>query len=523
MEIQFEIHDNLPDFLNTETIYLINDNWNDWYEFETAYVVNVYHMEKTISLGRIKIGQQQQADTRASLPKRFSSLDKDFFSIGFGTYYYEQLKKYPSYNFLLISLNDIAFNLDIYENFKNERVLLHSLLRDISITTLKGQWHRLAHGGALLTNYNFSYILPEHNVLPGTSNRLEFIVDIQNRYPPSNIHVLIGKNGIGKTTILKNMIKVLENSPSDNQIGEIDTLWAESFSNIVNISFSAFDMPILREDLPDTIPIKYTYVGLIKSVNSKKSIKSIEQLTQDFFEKYYSIVNGVNKTLWNNAIEILESDYTFQAFNINNWCQKNLDEIAQLKLTYPQSIGENAVSYRQRIDKQYFESKITHYFTPLSSGHKNILLILATLINLVEEKTLVIMDEPEEHLHPPLVSALIRALSNLLTYRNGVAIIATHSPVIVQEVPKRCVWILNRIGNLLKLERPEFETFGENLGELTSVIFGYEVLNSGFHKMLADAASKHSNYDSALEQFHNQLGKEAKAILKSYIHERSKL
>ena len=42
--------------------------------------------------------------------------------------------------------------------------------------------------------------------------------------------------------------------------------------------------------------------------------------------------------------------------------------------------------------------------------------------------------------------ALIRALSSLLTYRNGVGVIATHSPVIVQEVPKDCVWILRRVG-----------------------------------------------------------------------------
>ena len=47
-------------------------------------------------------------------------------------------------------------------------------------------------------------------------------------------------------------------------------------------------------------------------------------------------------------------------------------------------------------------------------------LTVARLVELVEEKTLVLLDEPEEHLHPPLVSALIRALSNLLIYRNGV-------------------------------------------------------------------------------------------------------
>lgn len=59
-------------------------------------------------------------------------------------------------------------------------------------------------------------------------------------------------------------------------------------------------------------------------------------------------------------------------------------------------------------------------------------------------KTLVLIDEPESHLHPPLLSAFIRALSDLLLDRNGLSIIATHSPVVLQEVPKRCVWKINR-------------------------------------------------------------------------------
>ena len=123
-------------------------------------------------------------------------------------------------------------------------------------------------------------------------------------------------------------------------------------------------------------------------------------------------------------------------------------------------------------------------------------------------------------MHPPLVSAFIRALSDLLTYRNGVAIIATHSPVIVQEVPKKCVWILRRAGKYRKFERPQIETFGENLGELTTEIFGYEVLNSGFHKILKDVSQKEDTYNDALEHFRNELGNEAKSILKTYMYER---
>src|SRR5581483_11473983 len=103
----------------------------------------------------------------------------------------------------------------------------------------------------------------------------------------------------------------------------------------------------------------------------------------------------------------------------------------------------------------------------------------------VEERTLVLLDEPEAHLHPPLLSAFVRALSALLTNRNGVAIIATHSPVVVQEVPKNCVWKMRRSGAWVSMERPEAETFGENVGVLTREIFGLEVTKSGFHRMLA--------------------------------------
>ncbi|MGN9540532.1 AAA family ATPase [Escherichia coli] len=63
----------------------------------------------------------------------------------------------------------------------------------------------------------------------------------------------------------------------------------------------------------------------------------------------------------------------------------------------------------------------------MSSGHAVVLLTLTRLVATVEEKTLVLIDEPESHLHPPLLSAFIRALSDLLL-DNGLSIIATHSP-----------------------------------------------------------------------------------------------
>ena len=133
-------------------------------------------------------------------------------------------------------------------------------------------------------------------------------------------------------------------------------------------------------------------------------------------------------------------------------------------------------------------------FSRMSSGHSIVLLTTTKLVDTVEEKTLVLMDEPESHLHPPLLSAFTRAISDLLQDRNGVAIIATHSPVVVQEVPRLCVWILTRRRTEGRSDRPERETFGENAGILTREIFGLEVSKSGYHAVLQSAVDKGGSF-----------------------------
>lgn len=135
----------------------------------------------------------------------------------------------------------------------------------------------------------------------------------------------------------------------------------------------------------------------------------------------------------------------------------------------------------------------------------------------MEDKTLILLDEPEAHLHPPLLPAFIRALSDLLINRNGVALIATHSPVVLQEVPQSCVWKIRRTGLRSVGERPEVQTFGENVGLLTREIFGLEVTQSGFHKMLRDAVAQRPSYDAVVRRFNNELGDEARATVQGLL------
>ncbi|EQB87920.1 putative ATPase [Clostridium punense] len=502
-----------------DIVYLIENSWDDWFTYSTLYKM-CYIDEKGIShnFGGVKIAERNQSERRPKIPETFTELGKDFFSVGSTELYYERLNKFREKNdfseIILSSLNDIAKDLNLLDEVKMFDVTNVSLLRDKTISTIRGQYNRMAWGGARLTNYEFSYYLPNcYDYEESERTKLEFSV-VPEIMPPTNIHVLIGKNGVGKTTILKNMLRSLEYDNANAMYGQFDIKWSNNFANIVFVSFSAFDeyMEIESEIIP------YLHIGLSK----KDGTKNYDELSKEFAESLYIVTKGSKRKLWFEAIAILESDNTFIELDVKKWSNVSYKdkEFKELSTKYPLIENEKSREYRERIEKIIFMQEVVPKFKDLSTGHKVILLTVAKLVETVEEQTLVLLDEPEGHLHPPLVSAFIRALSNLLIYRNGVAIVATHSPVIVQEVPKKCVWILRRSGDELVTDRPQIETFGENLSILTSEIFGFEVTNSGFHKMITDIALKKYSYKSALKEFEGELGEEGKIMLKSLMYEK---
>lgn len=180
--------------------------------------------------------------------------------------------------------------------------------------------------------------------------------------------------------------------------------------------------------------------------------------------------------------------------------------------------SEAEISSITRInDPKNVRATASEVFGKLSSGHKIILLSITKLVATVEERTLVILDEPETHLHPPLLSAYIRSLSSLLMKRNAVALIATHSPVVLQEVSNLCVWKLYRQGNISSIQRISKNTFGENIGVLTHEVFGLEVTNSGFHKILEEAVKEYDSFEEIDQHFNHALGFEAQSIARQLL------
>ena len=77
---------------------------------------------------------------------------------------------------------------------------------------------------------------------------------------------------------------------------------------------------------------------------------------------------------------------------------------------------------------------------------------------------------------------------------------------------------MRRYGANAIAERLEIESFGENVGLLTQEIFGLEVTESGFHKMLQSLAIKADSYEEAISLLNNQLGLEGRVILRNLLY-----
>jgi len=486
--------------------FLVDDNWDDWGKFRTMFQLVVFDHEGTKCVpGEVKIGEfgLQPAGTRKpgfrapTVPEEFDALDESHFSLGGNENYYETLNSLPLdlRNAVLKGLRDCAFDLELFERAIDEPVMSESLLRGISVDNVRNRFHRLAMGDAQLTEFWFEFAFPAND--PGAESPVLTFHVTPHSEPPTNVHVLIGRNGVGKTLCLQRLARAILTSESVwgeiRQLGDNRDKW--EFAGLVFVSFSAFD----RFDFPENKrrDMRASMVSLrapLTNEQEETTTKTPAELANDFHESFMNCREGLKASRWQEAIQTLENDPLF---------------------------AESEISSLLNVSEEELVSKTITLFSALSSGHAIVLLTITRLIDLVDERTLVLLEEPEGHLHPPLLSAFIRAVADLLIKRNGVAIVATHSPVVLQEVPKSCVTVLHRTGNFPVAERPMIETFGENVGVLTHAVFGLEVTTAGFHEMLRRVVEdERLSYQEVLERFGGQLGAEARTIISALISER---
>ncbi|MHB6911305.1 hypothetical protein [Streptomyces sp. DB-54] len=264
---------------------LVRDAWDD-FGYRTTFTLFLRVEGEPREIGTVKIGHTSMDGGEVRilpLPERFSYLDPRYFSLGQDDSYYERLRQIPGgyRQQVLEALRDVAYDEGTFQTAMRYQVARTSLFRFIKVPTVRGQWRRIARGGARRNLFDIAYEPPSPRGIEPP--RLRFRVEPGSR-PPSNVHALTGRNGVGKSYLLSHLARaVAADEPQPARLGQVIEYGREgrSFGNLVAVSFSAFDeFPLVEGDDMFTA----SYVGLRVPGARSPKFKTPYALRRDFRE-----------------------------------------------------------------------------------------------------------------------------------------------------------------------------------------------------------------------------------------------
>lgn len=152
----------------------------------------------------------------------------------------------------------------------------------------------------------------------------------------------------------------------------------------------------------------------------------------------------------------------------------------------------------------------------LSSGEKAILRFVAAASASIRRGSLLLIDEPETHLHPRYISDFMIVLNSLLDATGSVAVIATHSAFVVREVPSRRVRVarVDQVGELT-IDRPRLQTFGASIDTICQFIFDDLTPHHRFERVLDSWLNE--NVGATVDDFRTRFREDLNAETLSYI------
>lgn len=441
-----------------EFFVLTEDTWND-YGYETTFWLDFWKDNKFFELGLIRILNSSTNITRKVIPEQFDSLTDDYISLGYNEEFYKNIIKFlgkKSARGILTKLRDISLiGLNGNKKFKiDDEGIQHSFFRSSEgrflFSEIKNKYFLKKESQDRDYNFIFRARLNSEN-----NDFKDINIDFRKKddYLPNRLFTIVGKNGVGKTRFLNQLAESLfDSSKPDNRYRFLMIEKNESneldehtpiYNKIIAISFSVFDKFYKgaedeKKDSPKnqnseeerTKFNNYTYIGLHKVDNSVYS-------SQELIE--------INKRAYKKIIANNRQDLFIDSINSSN--------ILNYKL-------EKNFSY------DIFFSEI------FSSGQCIFISMLCRMLSEIEDGSLIFLDEPELYLHPNAIANLARIYYDILEKFKSYAILCTHSPILVQEIPSKYVRkLFITDNNTIHYSQPNIETFGTNISEITADIF----------------------------------------------------
>lgn len=271
----------------------------------------------------------------------------------------------------------------------------------------------------------------------------QLLVKSENGY---DVNVLIGENGSGKSSLLSEISNFYIKQTDKNVIAIANTVYdkfrnrgskfnilrvSQGKSLVRNIILESFEL-LASENLK-----KLRNVGLTLEYAGFNASISIRIADLKFYYKDIIIESDLSNKEKDNIITFLDS-FTNEALNTSSIFTVNFfhDNLNDVKKSYYLSI----FLYEKVLKKLKIIKGIEIFFSknneliPIDSASSGELTVVTTLIYItvnIVDNSIILIDEPENSLHPKWQIEYIKNLLDLFYLYQPKIIIATHSPLII--------------------------------------------------------------------------------------------
>lgn len=309
-----------------------------------------------------------------------------------------------------------------------------------------------------------------------------------------DINILVGENGSGKSTFLNLLAKEHINA-GKNVIAIANTIYDKFKINRVNFH------PLKASSGKNISVTAIKEVAkLLEFSNSKSLFNLINTFNYIKFEPKITVeIIGLNP----NYNEILKnSEYTnydkfLLTFNLDSYfreayygkrhtldlekhhLEKNNDVFVLFLLNQERALRKLGIlrSIKIFLEKDYREFELKS----ASSGELSLLSTFIYISAYIEENTVILIDEPENSLHPKWQIEYLRQLMDLFYFFQPKIIIATHSPLVINGA-----LTYNKNVNIFKNIAGTFTPTNNNLRNIEEIYEEYFGLNTPENRFLSD-------------------------------------
>lgn len=322
----------------------------------------------------------------------------------------------------------------------------------------------------------------------------------QNKYPsvfPNKV-IVSSFSAFDPYTLLPKRQKV------EREVNEAEYVYAgpidyhtPTFNLVINLIVEILYSREFEESKFDTFlgllnKIGYDHPSFVMVDRSKISARA--EIMQDD-PNYYFLVEALEN--YRKELKGFVQDQNSKAFlkNRRYYCIP-LEEFRYLYDKYYKILDYKLL----RIKDFIFNKKGTEVqLSKMSSGQITMLYRFLPLIIEIEDNSVILIDEPETHLHPTWCQQYVHYLVSLFGSYKSHIIIASHSPMIASEVPLECIVGLKQMNDRITQYFPHDRTFGSSPDTILRDVFNLDSLTGVFYKQKLGQLISYLESDNSIE------------------------